>query len=127
MTKAILIAEDDETIRELVNLILTQAGFKVVTASDGKEALELMERTRFDLVLLDVHMPRMNGLDVLGAMAHLCHMPRVLMVSANCAAEVVRKAIGLGCLGYLAKPFAPAALVARVNHALTCPTAAFLI
>jgi len=121
MTTAILIAEDEASIRELMDLILTQAGFDVSTAPDGKAALDLIKRSRFDLVLLDIHMPRMSGLDVLGAMGRLAYMPRVLMVTANTAAESVREAVGLGCSGYIAKPFAPAVLVARVHKALAAP------
>jgi DNA-binding response OmpR family regulator len=121
MTATILIAEDEPSIRDLMDLILTQAGFEVSTAPDGKAALDLMKRSRFDLVLLDIRMPHMSGLDVLAALGRLPYMPRALMVSANCAAETVREAVGLGCSGYLAKPFAPAALVARVRNALASP------
>jgi DNA-binding response OmpR family regulator len=121
MTATILVAEDEASIRDLMVLILTQAGFDVVTASDGKAALDLIKRSRFDLVLLDVHMPLMSGLDVLGAMRRLPYGPRVLMVTANTTADTVREAAALGCSGYIAKPFKPAALVARVQTALGAP------
>lgn len=127
MKTKILVAEDEASIRDLMVLILTQAGFEVATASDGKAAVEMVKRSRFDLVLLDVHMPHMSGLQVLGAMRrmpYMPNMPRVLMVTANTAGETVREAVGLGCSGYIAKPFAPATLVARVRAALSSPAPA---
>ena len=121
MKRTVLIVDDDFNIRELITLILTQAGYQVASASSGEVALDMMRRTRFSLVLLDVHMPRMSGLDVLGKMGRLLHAPPVLMVSANCAAETVSEAVGLGCSGYIGKPFAPATLLERVRRALAPP------
>ncbi len=127
MSKAVLIVDDDPSIREMMDVILTQAGFRVSATSNGEAALDLLKRSRFALVLVDIHMPRMSGLDVLAAMEKLSGMPPVLMVTANSAPDTVREAVGLGCSGYLAKPFSPAALVARVRHALSPPSKALMI
>lgn len=119
MKTMVLIAEDDDSIREMMDVVLTQAGFEVCATSNGETALDLIRRNRFALVLLDIHMPRMSGLQVLEAMGKMGRVPPVLMVSANRAAETVGEAVGLGCAGYLAKPFTPAALVERVHRAIS--------
>jgi DNA-binding response OmpR family regulator len=119
MSASILIVEDDEMIREMMDVILTQAGYTVSMAAGGEAALDLLKRMRFQLVLLDVHMPRVSGLDVLKTMQALGRaMPPTVMVTANRNAETVGEAMKLGCVGYVAKPFTPDALRARVRSAL---------
>lgn len=116
----ILIVEDEEMIRELMHITVSQGGHEVTTAISGESALELLKRTRFDLVLLDIQMPRMSGLDVLKTMSRMGRaMPPVLMVTANRSLEAINEAMQLGCAGYVAKPFQPAELRARVSRALT--------
>lgn len=120
MTATVMIVEDDESIREMMHVTLSQAGYAVAPAASGESALDLLGRVRVDLVLLDVHMPRMSGLDVLSAMASMGrHKPPVLMVTANRQSATVAEAMRLGCVGYMAKPFAPADLLGRVSRALT--------
>jgi len=127
MKTAILIVDDDSSIREMMDVVLTQAGFQVASASSGETALDLMKRSRFALVLLDIHMPRMSGLDVLGAMQRLPKAPPVLMVTADGQSSTVREAMALGCVGYVAKPFKPADLVERVRRALSPKPFALMI
>lgn len=116
----ILIVEDEEMIRELMHITVSQGGHHVTTASNGESALDLLKRARFDLVLLDIQMPRMSGLDVLKIMGRMGRaMPPVLMVTANRSLEAINEAMQLGCAGYVAKPFQPAELRARVVKALT--------
>lgn len=115
----ILIVEDEEMIRELMHITVSQGGHQVTTASTGEIALDLLKRTRFDLVLLDIQMPRMSGLDVLKTMTRMGRaMPPVLMVTANRSLEAINEAMQLGCAGYVAKPFQPVELRARVHKAL---------
>jgi DNA-binding response OmpR family regulator len=120
VTATVLIVEDDEMIREMIDITLSQAGYRVTTAGSGESALDLLKRVKVDLVLLDVHMPRMSGLDVLMAMAKSGrNTPPVLMVTANRQASTVAEAMRLGCIGYMAKPFAPGDLLGRVARAVT--------
>lgn len=120
MTATVMIVEDDEMIREMIDITLSQAGYRVVTAGGGESALDLLKRVKVDLVLLDVQMPRMSGLDVLMAMARsVRNRPPVLMVTANRQADTVAEAMRLGCVGYIAKPFAPGDLLGRVARALS--------
>jgi len=123
----ILIVDDDESIREMMDVVLTQAGFQVAVASNGETALDLVKRSRFGLMLLDVHMPHMSGLDVLATMKRFPWTPRVLMVTADSQSTTVRQAMTLGCLGYVVKPFKPGALVERVRYALTQPLPPLMI
>ena len=119
MTATVMIVEDDEMIREMMDITLSQAGYGVAAAGSGESALDLLKRVKVDLVLLDVHMPRMSGLDVLMAMAKSGrNSPPVLMVTANRQAGTVAEAMRLGCVGYMAKPFAPGDLLGRVARAL---------
>lgn len=115
----VLVVDDDAMIRELMDITLSQAGYGVVTAGSGQSALDLLKRVRVHLVLLDVHMPHMSGLDVLGAIRRMGRAaPPVLMVTANRQAETVSEAMRLGCNGYMAKPFASGDLLSRVARAL---------
>lgn len=119
MTATVMIVEDDEMIREMMDITLSQAGYGVAAVGSGESALDLLKRVRVDLVLLDVHMPRMSGLDVLMAMGRMGrNTPPVLMVTANRQADTVAEAIRLGCIGYMSKPFAPGDLLGRVARAL---------
>ena len=120
MTATVMIVEDDDMVREMIDITLSQAGYRVASAGSGESALDLLKRIKVDLVLLDVHMPRMSGLDVLMAMAKSGrNTPPVLMVTANRQASTVAEAMRLGCVGYMAKPFAPGDLLGRVARALT--------
>ena len=119
MSATVMIVEDDEMIRELMDITLSQAGYGVTTAGSGASALDLLKRVRIDLILLDVHMPHMSGLEVLAAMRRSGRStPPVLMVTANRQAETVKESMRLGCAGYVAKPFTPDGLLGRVAKAL---------
>jgi len=117
VTRSVLIVEDDEMIREMMDFTLTQAGYTVASASSGEAALELARRMKFSAILLDIHMPRMSGVDVLRALKRTGRPP-VIMVTANRNAETVGEAMRLGCSGYLCKPFRPEELVQRVKASL---------
>ncbi|QLQ12301.1 MAG: response regulator [Brevundimonas sp.] len=115
---SILIVEDDENIRELSDYILSQAGYQVFKANNGRDALDMMRQQRFNLILLDVHMPIMSGLDVLRSVARPgVPMLPVLMVTANRNIDTVNEAMLLGCVGYVVKPFTPEGLLDRTPSA----------
>jgi DNA-binding response OmpR family regulator len=119
VTATVMIVEDDDSIREMMDITLSQAGYAVALAASGESALDMLKRIRVDLMLLDVHMPRMSGLDVLTALDTMGRRkPPVLMVTANRQANTVAEAMRLGCIGYMAKPFAPGDLLGRVARAL---------
>ncbi len=116
----LLVVDDDETNRDVLSRRLKRQGHKVETASSGSEALLLMRATEFDVVLLDIMMPDMDGYDVLGqikADEQLKHIP-VIMISALTELRSVVRCIEAGAEDYLAKPFDPTLLRARIGASL---------
>ena len=113
----VLVVDDEATIRDIVRRYLTADGFDVVEAADGEEALRQFEDRRPDLVVLDVMMPGMDGLEVL---RRLRATSGVFVVLLTAKAEEVDKLVGLsvGADDYLTKPFSPRELVARVRAVL---------
>ncbi len=118
---AILVVDDNENNREVLTRRLNREGYKqVVQASDGREALELLERQPFDLVLLDIMMPNVDGYQVLETMKRdqrLRHIP-VIMISALDEMKSVIRCVEQGAEDYLSKPFDPTLLRARVGASL---------
>ena len=117
-TSNILVVDDDRTTRHLTRTTLAKAGYAVSVAQDGAEALTRMRGKKFDLVLLDVWMPRMDGLAVLDRMKRLKTRPRVVVMTSDDAPQTVLKAIRRQAYQYLHKPVEPAALVSVVREAL---------
>ena len=117
MDARILLVEDDPSIREITALGLRGAGFEVDTAADGAEGLDRWRRERPDLVLLDVMLPRLDGLEVLRAIRRQSTTP-VVMLTAR--ADTIDVVVGLesGADDYVRKPFELPELVARVRAAL---------
>ena len=117
-TTSILVVDDDRTTRHLTRTTLAKAGYAVRVAQDGAEALSRMRGKKFDLVLLDVWMPRMDGLAVLDRMKRLKTRPRVIVMTSDDAPQTVLKAIRRQAYQYVHKPVEPAALVSIVRDAL---------
>ena len=117
-TPNILVVDDDRTTRHLTRTTLAKAGYAVSVAQDGAEALTRMRAKKFDLVLLDVWMPRMDGLAVLDRMKRLKTRPRVVVMTSDDAPQTVLKAIRRQAYQYVHKPVEPAALVSIVRDAL---------
>ena len=117
MDARILLVEDDPSIREITALGLRAAGFTVETAADGLEGVERWRHDRPDLVLLDVMLPRLDGLEVLRAIRREATTP-VVMLTAR--ADTIDVVVGLesGADDYVRKPFEMPELVARVRAAL---------
>ncbi len=119
MTK-ILIAEDERDIRDLITFTLGFAGFDVVSAVDGEEALKLARQDVPDLILMDVRMPRMTGYEACMAMkadTKLKDVP-VVFLSAKGQDSEIETGLQAGAVDYLLKPFMPDQLTPRIQAVL---------
>ena len=120
----ILIVEDDRAIRHLVTEVLRGAGFAVESAADGVEALQKVDKQRFDLMLLDIWMPKMNGLDVLAQLRGKPGAPRIIVMTADNTPETMLRALREQAYRCISKPFQPKTLVETVRGALAAGPAA---
>jgi DNA-binding response OmpR family regulator len=118
MSDRILIVDDDPVVRQFVDLVLTQQGYKMSSAAASDTALQVLGRESFNLVLLDINMPGMTGFDILRLMRSRPKRPKILMMTAQRDPATIMKAMEQGADGYLAKPFKPQDLVKRVETAL---------
>ncbi len=120
MTK-ILVAEDDNDIRELIVLTLQFNGFDVVPAEDGQIAVEIAPTDKFDLILMDVRMPRMTGYQAcekLKTMDSTKDIP-VIFLSAKGQEAEIATGLQAGAVDYILKPFAPDELIGTINRVLS--------
>jgi len=115
----ILVIDHDRTTLEMIGLRLDVAGFHPLTARSGRAALEMLEASRPDAVILEWNLPDMSGLDLLRAMAAMPgrHAP-VLLVGRNLAVEDIQAGMQLGVRDCLAKPFSGAAVLERLTRML---------
>ena len=112
--RTVLIVDDDAHIRDVVSFTIRRAGFEVLEAADGRVALDIAESDAPDLILLDILMPELEGIDVCRAIRRTSNVP-ILFLSSKDA--VVDRIIGLDAGGddYMTKPFSPRELLARVH------------
>lgn len=118
--QTILIIEDDATVAQLIRLYLVRDGFEVLTATDGVDGLRLAQGRRPDLVLLDLNLPKMDGIEVcrrLKADQNFSHIP-IVMVTARVDENDRLTGLDMGADDYIAKPFSPRELTARVRAVL---------
>jgi two-component system phosphate regulon response regulator PhoB len=118
--KKILIVEDEEDVMELLRYILTKEGFDCDSACNGQQALNKTQTTLPDLLLLDLMLPKVDGLEVckrLKEIPQTKHIPIVMVTAKSDEADIVT-GLELGADGYIAKPFSPRVLVARVRAVL---------
>ena len=114
----ILVVDDDRTTRHLLALQLRGAGYSVTQAGNGKQALERVRRQAFDLVLLDVWMPGMDGLELLTRLRDEPSRPRVVVMTADDASETLLHAIRQRAYRFLSKPVEPKQLLEVVRSVL---------
>ena len=115
--KTILVADDDQLIKNMVHFFLTSEGFNVLTASDGDEALEIITKNQIDLAILDVMMPGKTGYQVCQQIRENSSIPVILLTARG---EMVDKEAGFqaGTDDYITKPFELKELLFRVNALL---------
>jgi CheY-like chemotaxis protein/anti-sigma regulatory factor (Ser/Thr protein kinase) len=122
--KHILVADDDRATRQLLKSVLEEAGFEVTLAADGNAALKKFQTGKFDLLLTDIWMPGMTGLELLARMREHPDCCRTIVMTSDDTSEVMLRAIREQAYHYVTKPIDPKALVELVRDALSAkPTA----
>jgi DNA-binding response OmpR family regulator len=115
--KTALVVEDDKSVSQLIRLYLAQAGYKVIAAEDGLNGLRMALEESPDIVLLDLNLPGMDGIDVCRNVREESEVP-IIMVTARVEENDRLTGLDLGADDYVSKPFSPRELVARVNAVL---------
>lgn len=116
----LLLVDDEHANRDALSRRLVRQGYEVTSAASGKEALEVLQQQNFDLVLLDVMMPEMDGLEVLSAIREsrpMTELPVIMVTARNQSADVVA-ALQLGANDYVTKPVNFTLLLARLQTVL---------
>jgi len=113
----ILVVDDEESVRDLLQRVLKEAGYNVVTAANGQEALDKMSELSIGVVLLDIKMPGLDGFQVLDHIRQRSDIP-VIMLTAIGEVTNVRDSLALGADDYIRKPFKTRELLARIQAKL---------
>ncbi len=120
--RRILVVDDNEDIRELITFIIRDAGMEAISASQGDQAITLLELHPVDLVVLDVMMPGKSGLQILSEIRQSPHSTTaalpVILISAKSQSEDVERGLVLGANSYIIKPFKSDALISVINKEL---------
>jgi two-component system alkaline phosphatase synthesis response regulator PhoP len=116
-SKRVLVVDDDVKTVELVKLYLSRDGYRVLAAYDGEEALHLARENRPDLIVLDLMLPGVDGLEVCRTLRNESDVP-IIMLTARTTDEDKLTGLGLGADDYVSKPFSPRELAARVRTVL---------
>jgi len=110
----ILVVDDEASIRRILETRLKMAGYNVVTAEDGEEAVELFNKTNPDIVILDVMMPKMDGYGVTREIRRVSDVPIIILTALGDVSERIT-GLELGADDYVIKPFSPKELIARIK------------
>ena len=113
----ILIVEDEEKIARFLELELVHEGYEIIKASDGRSGLEIAENNAIDLIILDIMLPELNGLEVLRRLRRSSDIPVIMLTARDATMDKVA-GLDAGADDYLTKPFAIEELIARIRTAL---------
>ena len=120
MKKTILIVDDSESIREVVAFTLENAGFDVLIASDGTEGTDFLDGRNIDLIITDLHMPKMNGIEFIKHVRNIEDYKRIPILFLTTESQTSKKAEAkaAGATGWIIKPFVPNKLLAALKKVL---------
>lgn len=121
MRKVILVVDDSSTVRKFVSVSLALQGFEVITACDGMEALEKLPAQKVDLVITDLNMPNMDGLEFIRSLRENSEYQEIPVIVLTSLPEEKNREAGtkLGIVSYLMKPFKPEKLQYEVSKCIT--------
>lgn len=117
MNRKVLVVDDSSSIRKMVEFALKSKGFLVTSACDGQEGLEFLARERYDAIILDINMPRLDGFEFLKKIRadEAYASVHVVMLTTEGQEDDKKAAISLGAKDYIVKPFKPSELIAAVE------------
>jgi len=120
MPKTVLVVDDSPSIREAVGFTLQNEGYQVIKADSGKNALLYFENTQVDLVITDLHMPEMNGIDLTKEIRKLPYFSRIPILVLTTESQVAKKmeAKQAGATGWIVKPFVAEKLISVVKKVI---------
>ncbi len=120
MSKNILIVDDSESIREVVSFTLENEGYNVLVGVDGKDALKYLDGSPIDLIITDLHMPEMDGIELIKNVRKMDNYKRIpiLFLTTESQASKKMEAKEAGATGWIIKPFVPAKLIAALKKVL---------
>jgi two-component system, chemotaxis family, chemotaxis protein CheY len=120
MAKTIVIVDDSESIREVVSFTLENAGYQVLSAIDGEDALKFFDGRELDLLITDLHMPKLNGIELIKKVrenANYKLLP-ILFLTTESQQSIKQDAKDAGATGWIIKPFVPAKLLAALSKVI---------
>lgn len=117
MSLKVMTVDDSRTMRDMVKFTLSEAGYAVLEAEDGRQALDVLARERADVVITDLNMPNMDGLELIKALRNKAEYSSVPILMLTTEADDVKKNAGraAGATGWIVKPFNPEKLVSVVR------------
>ncbi len=115
----ILVVDDDDAIRFLLKDMLTDEGYKITTAADGKEAINLLQKEKYDIILLDIIMPSVSGFGVLKFIKDNSIPTKVIMITAYSELKLASESKQLGADDFIAKPFMRQDLLNTIKQVLS--------
>ena len=114
--KKVLVIDDEPIVRISSKRTLVPAGYDVTLADSGRAGIEMLEREPFDVILLDLKMPDMGGIDVLKVIMERWRSTKVIIVTGYSTVDTAVEALRLGAFNHIEKPFTPDSLLAAVNE-----------
>lgn len=120
MSKKVLIVDDSVSIREVISFTLENAGYNVFVAEDGKNALKILETNVVDLIITDLYMPEMDGIELVKKIKEKPENSKIPILFLSTESQMNKKmeAKEAGATGWIIKPFVPAKLLAAINKVL---------
>ena len=116
MKPKILIVDDEKAIRESVSLVLSEEGYETEIASNGKEALKHLNEKDFEVMITDLKMPEMDGIELIKKSLKICPGTSVIIITAHASVESAIEALRIGAFDYILKPFDFGDLILKVQR-----------
>ena len=121
MTKkeSILVIDDEPTVADALSLILSDKGYEVIVALNGRDGLEKCNQRKFEVMITDLRLPDISGLDILNCIRGKDPDCVVLIITSHCTPEIMAESMSLGAIDVLSKPFLPSDILGLIDRALS--------